>query len=144
MEAVGVVLAVLPLIISAAENYGRCFRPIERYFHFSSRVDRFRQRFEIQKTIFRNQCRILLEDIIEHDVAVDMLNDRLHRNWKDTSIEQQLQLQLHSSKDACLSILEDIDRILKDLGALSQNLGEAVEQGVRIYTTPFSLLPLSL
>ena len=132
MEVVGVVLAILPLIISAAENYECCFRPIERYCHFSSRLDRFQQRFGIQRTIFRNQCRILLEDIVEHDVAIGMLDDRAHPGWNDESIEKQLLLQLRSSKDACLSILQDIEGILRELETSSKEFSDAVKQEEKV------------
>lgn len=91
--AVGLALGVLPLLISAAEHYDDCLRPFIRYKNFVKEADRFQNLLAIQKVIFKNQCRILLEEIIEHDVASSMLNDPSganHPSWSDIELEKQL------------------------------------------------------
>ena len=127
-EAAGLALAVLPLLISAAENYEQCLRPIYRFVHFTSEVSRFQRKLRIQKTIFQNQCRILLEDIVDHDVAVSMLQNMEHPNWQDPDIEGAVSRQLEASRDACVTVVDDSLSVLKDLEDWCRNLADAVQE----------------
>ena len=55
-EAVGVVLGVLPLIVSAVEHYDDALKPIVRYRHFSSKSKQFHRELDTERTIFRTEC----------------------------------------------------------------------------------------
>jgi hypothetical protein len=52
MEAVGLVLGILPLIISAAEHYEDAFKPFKRYKKFAPELQLYQQQLGTQKTIF--------------------------------------------------------------------------------------------
>ena len=112
-EVVGIVLGVLPLLISAVEHYEDCWRLFVRYRKFDSKLDAFQQKLKTQKVVFHNELRILLETIFERDIANRMLEDSLHVNWSRVDIEEQLSLQLDSSRDACISIVTQIGEQLK-------------------------------
>ncbi|KAL9118832.1 MAG: hypothetical protein Q9187_004613 [Circinaria calcarea] len=127
-EAVGLVLAVLPLLISAAEHYEDCLKPFMRYYKFTSKVSNFQERFKVQNTIFHNQCRILLASILEQDVAIRMLEDKTHVNWSSQMIEAKLLKQLASSKEACLIIIKQVTKQLQSIEKESRGLNEAMEQ----------------
>ena len=107
------VLGILPLIVSALEHYNDCFRPFHRYRKFAIEVDRFQTQLKIQKTIFRNQCRILLGNVKVQDAAASMLRERSHPSWADSETEQQLAEHLQDSKEACIATVELIDERLK-------------------------------
>ena len=127
----GLVLGVLPLLISAAEHYEDCFRAFRRYRKFNSEVREFRQQFKIQKTIFRNQCRLFLEETVEHDVATKMLEEKGHPYWHDSKVEAELLQQLCVSSDMCVGIIEIIELIkqrLASIGKQSQKLEDIVDQ----------------
>ncbi|CAF9920614.1 MAG: hypothetical protein ALECFALPRED_001583 [Alectoria fallacina] len=127
----GLALGILPLLISAAEHYDDCLRPFIRYKNFAKEADRFRHLLGIQKTIFRNQCRILLEDIIEHDVASSMLNGPSganHPSWSDVELEAQLSQLLGDSRDACIATVEMIKERLRDIEDESQDLEMTLHQ----------------
>ena len=136
-EAAGLALAVLPLLISAAEHYEDCLRPLRRFLHFASEVDRFQRKLQIQKTIFRNQCRILLEGVVDHDVAVRMLLDGEHPCWRDPDVEECISNQLEASKDACLSIIDDIRFVLENLENWSLNLSETIQEDGKVNSERF-------
>jgi hypothetical protein len=140
-EAAGLALAVLPLLISAAEHYEDCLRPIERFIHFTSRVDRFQQKLTVQRTIFRNQCRILLENIIDHDAVESMLKGKEHPSWQDPQIEEGIIDQLEASEDACVTVITGIQSILKDLEEWSASLAKAIQYDSKVYRHRFK--PLS-
>ena len=122
------VLGLLPLIISAAEHYNDCFHPFRRYRKFGAEVDRFQQQLKIQKTIFRNQCRILLENVTRDDAAASMLGERSHTLWADPETEQQLADYLKDSRDACVSTLQLIEERLKDVEEESQGLSAILDE----------------
>ena len=130
-EAAGFVLAVLPLLISAAESYRQCIQPIERFLRFNSHVRRFQTDFNVQKTIFRNQCRILLKDVVENEVATRMLQDVAHPSWQDQGLDDELSNQLQDSKEALIAILYRIAAILEDLGDWSEALNTTLQREKR-------------
>ena len=125
-EAAGLALAVLPLLISAAESYRNCIRPIERFLCFNSHVRRFQDEFNVQRTIFRNQCRILLVRVVEDEVATCMLQDTAHPSWQDHDIDKRISCQLRDSKEACATVIGSIKTILKDLEGWSATLTNTV------------------
>jgi len=131
-EAISFTLAVLPLLISAAEYYEDILQPFVRYRDFSSRVDRFQQNLQIQRTIFRNECRILLESVVEHEVALRMLEDKDHPQWLDQSVDNRLLKQLDSSKDACITIITQIEDQLRNVEKDSQDFAAAVLQSGQV------------
>lgn len=132
----GLALGVLPLLISAAEHYDDCLRPFIRYKNFAKEADRFRHLLGIQKTIFKNQCRLLLEEIIEHDVASSMLggpSGANHPSWSDSDLEEQLSQLLGDSRDACITTVEMIEERLRDIEGESQDLEATIDQDSRVF-----------
>ena len=127
MEALGIILAILPLLVSAAEHYDDCLRPFIHYRRFASKVDRFQQKLSIQRTVFRNECRILLESVVEHDVANRMVDDNTHPQWNDKELEQQLVRHLDTSRDACVSTIQAIQECLQDVEKDSGDFESAVQ-----------------
>ena len=132
----GLAIGVLPLLISAAEHYNDCLRPFIRYRNFAREAGRFQDLLDIQKVIFRNQCRILLEEIIEHDVVSSMLNGpsgASHPSWSDVDLEKQLCQLLGESRDACIKNVKLIEERLRDIDSESQNLSTAVHQDSQVF-----------
>lgn len=136
VEAVaGLALGILPLLISAAEHYDGTLRPFERYQNFAKEADRFQGQLAIQKVIFRNQCRILLEEIIEHDVASSMLHGPSgpsHPSWSDVELEEQLSQLLGESRDACVTTVEMIEQRLGDIDGESQDLATTIHEDSQV------------
>ncbi|KAL6720531.1 hypothetical protein ACLMJK_002455 [Lecanora helva] len=129
VEAAGLALAVLPLLVATAEHYEQCLRPFERYKNFAKEVHRYQHRLALQKVIFRNQCRSLLEEVIDHDVVCSMLNARgNHPSWSDRVLEGQLCQLLSDSKDVCIDTIELIAKDLQDIETESQDFENAIEK----------------
>lgn len=132
----GLALGVLPVLISAAERYDDCLHPFKRYKSFAKEADQFQHWLSIQKTIFRNQCRILLEEIIEHDVASSMLNGLSgtnHPSWSDVELEEQLSQLLGDSRGAFITTVNMIEERLRDIEGESQDLETAIDQDSRVF-----------
>ena len=54
----------------------------------------------------------MLEDVIEHEVATNMLNLPTHKAWLDGELDGQVVRQLGDSKDACIAVIELIEQHL--------------------------------
>lgn len=121
------VLGILPLIISTAEHYDDCFRPFRRYRKFATEVDHFQDRFKIQRAIFRNQCRLLLNNITPQNVTPSMLGDPGHPLWTDRKVDQQLAEYLEDF-DACITVVKMINKILEGVEKESQSLETIVDE----------------
>ena len=118
----GIALAILPLLISAVEHYDDCLSPFARFKNFPKEAGRFIKLFNIQKAIFHNQCRILLEEVIEQDAAASMLRSSEHPFWCDTELEIQIVGLLDKSKVACADTIELINEKLSEVGSECQDL----------------------
>ena len=129
----GLALGVLPLMISAAEHYDHCLRPFTRYKNFTKEADRFRSQLGIQRVIFKNQCRILLEAVITHDVASGMLTDGSHHpSWSDLELEKQICQLLDESKDACVATVEMIEEHLLDVENEVRDLETVIKEDSQV------------
>lgn len=130
IEVTGLALAILPLLVSAAEHYGDCMKPILRYRKIVKEIQLFRRKLEVQKAIFKNQCRMVLEGAIEHDAAVRMLavgsDDPL---WRSNDLEMQLDEQLGNSKGPCVTSIELISEKLQEIERESAGLQTMIDTG---------------
>jgi hypothetical protein len=115
---VGLVLGVLPLLISAAEHYDDVVRPFKRYRQFSTELKHFQLEFLGHKTVFRNECLLLLASITDRDTASEMMAEREHPHWLSLELNKKLSDQLGSSQEACQStiglIMEELVGIERD------------------------------
>lgn len=128
VEVAGLAIALLPILISAAEQYNNCIRPILRYRKVAKDVQIFQRSLEVQKTIFRNQGRILLEGVVNHDDALRMLEvGSIDPLWRNTGLEAKLAEQLGSSKEACVTSIELINEKLQKIAEESRRLQDVVD-----------------
>ena len=128
IEVASLVLGVLPVLFSAAENFDRCLRPFNRYRNFALELDRYQRLLKLQKTIYHNQCLSLLDSALDHDVAVRMLFVSGHPSWVDQDLDSRLLTSLGSSKDSCLDVVNMITECLRDIENESQDLGSIISQ----------------
>jgi hypothetical protein len=128
VEALGIVLGVLPLLISAAEHWDNVLRPFKRYRKFAPELDEFQQQLKTQKTIFRNECCLLLSVLASHDTAKYMLQQPRHPLWMDKEFDNNFALQLGDSGEACESTIIAIKLKLKELEAKAENFGTILQQ----------------
>ena len=132
-EAVGVALGGLSLLVSAVEHYEQCLRLLKCFGDFTAQATPFRKQLNIQKTIFRNQCCLLLRNVVEQEVARDMLLNQKHPYWIDAEINTQLEKQLEASNDSRLSVIKDIVAVLVKLQSWRARLDKAAEQDRKVY-----------
>ncbi|KAF8863342.1 hypothetical protein BDZ45DRAFT_798312 [Acephala macrosclerotiorum] len=121
MEGVGIVLAVLPLIVSALEHYEDVFVPFQRYKDYVPELGRFQRRLLAQKTIFRSQCQLLLVSLTDEDTARSMLEEGHHQEWLSNDLEARLSEQLGDSTTACVATIKEIQTQLSSIEEEAEN-----------------------
>lgn len=128
LEFAGLALAVLPVLMSAVQQYNDCLGPFGRYKRFAKEAQGYYKMLDVQRTIFRNECRYLLEEIVPHDVASSMLNSLAQTAWANKTLDEQLTQQLGESLGACIAIIELIEQRLREISGESQVFQSIVEQ----------------
>ena len=135
IEAAGLALAILPLIVSTTQRYEDCFRPFLKYKRFAKEADGFRKLFGVQKAIFRNQCGILLQELVAHDAAMAILNGARHLSGFESDLERQLNELFGESKEPCAAIMNAIHDKLSDMESESQQLETTIEQERQVHVS---------
>ena len=133
LEIASLALAVLPVLMSAAKQYNHCLGLFSRYKKFAKEARGYYKELEIQRTIFRNQCRNLLEEIIDHDSASSMLNLLTEKAWTNEELDKRLAQQLGESLEACTLTIELIEQRLQDISGESERLKSIVEQEKKVF-----------
>lgn len=119
--AVGVVLGVLPLLISAPQQYSKAAAVLSRYRYFGTEFDDLATELNTQRTIFNFTNRSLLRLCVGHDEAVRMIADAHHASWKDGGIERSIVNRL---EDCYREIIAAIELIEKELSNLEKQCNE--------------------
>jgi hypothetical protein len=132
VEAAGFVLGVLPLMISAAEHYEDVFRPFKRYRKFAPELELYQQQLGTQKTIFRNECHLLLASLTNRQTAKEMLREGKHPSWEDPDLNQRFSRQLGDSEAACKNTITLVQVRLKEVEEKTESFGSVVQQSIPV------------
>lgn len=131
--AAGLALAVIPLIISALENYEYTFQPIIIFSkRYRKEVEKFQKALKVQKVNFANECTFLLHSVTSNR-AHSMIDDLEHPLWRDSDLESRLRERLSDSYDGCVSSLSLINDILEEILQDTKAL-EILLQKVRFFS----------
>lgn len=130
MEIAGVALAVLPLLVSAAKHYDSALSPFARYRGFAKEAKTYSKELGIQRAIFRNVSRHLLEDtaVIDHDRVDAVLSSSSSDEWPIQELDDQLSTQLGESRQAIIDAVELIEERLNDVEAENLRFSAQVDE----------------
>ncbi len=120
MEAVGIVLGVIPLVISALEHYRELFEHFEEYRHFDDTFSEFIDSITRQEVRYSENLERLLDPIIPDPDDLDALVNDLSladRRWHDGSLDGALKQRLQVARvhGRFFRILGTMQRVLADL-----------------------------
>jgi hypothetical protein len=132
VEAAGLVLAVLSLMISTAEHYEDVFRPFNRYRKFAPDLELYQQQLGTQKTIFRNECQLLLATLTNCHTAKDMLREGKHPSWEDPNLNEKFIRQLGDSGFACKNIINLMLGKLEEIEKKTESFGLVIQHSIPV------------
>ena len=113
--AAGLALAVVPLMISALENYEYTFQPIIIFRkRYKKEVERFQNALKVQRVDFENECCFLLHSVTLNRGKV-MVEDLGHALWQDEDLENRLTAQLGDAYQGCGAALSLINNLLIEI-----------------------------
>jgi hypothetical protein len=117
IEVTGVVLAVMPLFITALENYKDGLDPIKAFMGWEKELPHFVRKLRNQHVHFQQTMRLLLEPVTTEFELAEMLADPSGDYWKDEKMAARLEERLQESFNAYQSIIADIERIMKKIAS---------------------------
>jgi hypothetical protein len=138
----GLALGILPIIISAIENYEVTFQPFITYRHYAKEAQRFMTKLGAQKAIFFNACQLLLLAVSDKENLADILNDPNHPTRYDGELERALQKLLGTSYDTCLSTIRLISDTLEEIMLETKDFRHLIANSVRmrVWRSAFTVL----
>ena len=147
IETAGLVIAVLPLLISVFENYKVTIQPISTYCRYDKEFRDFRIVFATQKQLFESHCLFLLSRIDAEWVLEEpsRRSESVKQNEEAKAADIRIMDYLGSSVRTCIQIIELIDRTLLSIAKETKCLKEAASQVSRfilaVRCVPLPLLP---
>ena len=118
-EVVGLTLAILPLILCAAEHFEDISRPISRFRKFDVRVKAFEAQLSVQQTLYREETCLLVGKALGRVEALAMFEDYRHPAWTDRVMQEKLEQYLGASMKAVQVIIEAIEEQQKTVSLIS-------------------------
>lgn len=133
MAGVEVVLAILPLVVSALEHYKEAATVYQRYKEYGNTLRELQESLRIRRTIFNNDVMLLLTSVVSKGEAIQMVLDHQHHNnWVDADIEDALERSLHSSFEPCITLISNIGQKLGEIEGEEREFAKIVDQNTRV------------
>jgi len=129
-EVFGLILGVLPLLISAAEHYRSTSRPFHRWRNYNDELERFQAELLCQECNFCNECHILLSSITGWNVAESeqRLKFGSDSEWLTPELNSKFVAYLGSSHDAVCSTIRSINESLAFIESKSRKFQSVVAE----------------
>ena len=119
VELIGVILASIPLVISAIEHYRDGLDPLTDCSRYDCTLKSFRIQLRIQQDIFQGTLKLLLShDLSPHEVC-DLFPDAgQHMDvglWGTPEIDMKLHKRLGSSYDDFMDAVREMESVVRKL-----------------------------
>jgi hypothetical protein len=109
VETVGLVLATLPLIISALEHYAEGIQTIKSLRKFKREVNSLMRGLAIEEQLLRNSIELLLQSVVDSEEELEkLIEDPGGTLWSDEAFKLRLKNKLQKSYNAYIDKMEDM------------------------------------
>ena len=108
VEAAGIVLAVIPLLVSACDEYAKGFRTMKKWLNYNRELKQLARTLDAERVIFRNTCENLLEGLVLPEELETLLNDPGGHGWSDRGLNTRLENRLQGSYRVYLEQIEEM------------------------------------
>lgn len=113
LEAAGVVLGALPLVISALEHYANGINTAKRFWRYKSEVRSLMLQINTERGIFINTVEQLLTGIVRIEQMSDFISSPGGAIWREAGIELKLKDRLRGAYDIYLDNVRGMERSLR-------------------------------
>lgn len=117
VEAAGLVLGAIPLIISALENYENLAAPTKAFFHWKRTLRRLIRELYTIHTSYDQAVRLLLKPFADLTDQTKMMEDPRHRLWREGDVADSLRDKLGSVYDPLILTIDEVSEILVEIAA---------------------------
>ncbi|KIX93707.1 uncharacterized protein Z520_10613 [Fonsecaea multimorphosa CBS 102226] len=115
VEAAGLVLGAIPLIISALEHYEDVAAPTVAFMHWKRYLRRLVQELYIIRASYDQAIQLLLAPISDLSNRTLMMEDPRSRLWREGDIANSLRDRLGAVYDPFILTIDEIEEILVDI-----------------------------
>lgn len=119
VETAGLVLATIPLIICALENYEGAIGPTKAFIRWKGHLSKAKNELYVLYAAYDQTLRVLLNPIASKADIVTMIEDIKSDLWTQGDIAEDLQRHLGI---AYMAIMLEIERIADDLLEIVRHL----------------------
>lgn len=112
VELAGLVLAVLPLVISALEDYNNGLDPVKAFVKWENYLPQYIRKLRNQHVHYEQTLRLLLAPITTEYELAEMIAEPHGDLWKDPEMARKLKLKLDESYGAYHQTIKDVEGIM--------------------------------
>ncbi|KAL1626536.1 hypothetical protein SLS54_002698 [Diplodia seriata] len=112
VELAGLVLAVLPLVISALEDYNDGLDPVKAFVKWENYLPQYIRKLRNQHVHYEQTLRLLLAPITTEYELAEMIAEPHGHQWRDDAMAKKLMYKLDESYDAYHQTIKDIEKIM--------------------------------
>ena len=118
IDIIGLVLASVPLAISAIEHYKEGIDVIRDYSQYRSKLKSLQTRLRLQEELYRNTLRSLLSSELSPEEAQSLFPEPGEPRsclWGTTKIEEKLQKKLKGKYGMFMDVVKDMNKTMGEL-----------------------------
>ena len=115
VEAIGLLLGIVPLLVSAIEHYSDVLRPIHPYRKFDSRSQMFCDEYETERSVFQVECQLLIGEFVGLNTAQEMLSNSARSFRRDENLCTRFEGRIGNLGPTCLLAISRIKCKLKEI-----------------------------
>ncbi|EMR63244.1 hypothetical protein UCREL1_9814 [Eutypa lata UCREL1] len=101
-------LAIVPLCATAIQGAAFIRKRLKILRHHDKEIKRLRKKFISQTDIFLDECQLLLQEILEPEVAAELIEDPSHPDWLSPRLDEKIKVYLGRKYDDFKATVEEI------------------------------------
>jgi hypothetical protein len=120
IEIAGLVLAVVPLFISALEHYEDGLRPVRvlKLVVYRQELARYRTKLTVEYGLYNSALEELLVDVVPQHELRDMIAQGYGPHWKSAALEDKLRKRLGSVYDTYFLVMKQMQDVMAKIASL--------------------------
>ncbi|KAL4911000.1 hypothetical protein BDW74DRAFT_164681 [Aspergillus multicolor] len=116
IEAAGLALAVLPLVVNQLDNYARGIETVKGLRRYRWELENYSSNLSAQYAIFLNTLEIFLQDVVDdHDERSELIKNPSGTGWKDPQLQAALRHELGRDYHAFTGTVAGLCSLLEEL-----------------------------